>query len=89
MLFVGVYIHKELNTPGDVYQHLMKKFGHKNEQQLTDFYNFDVDAYWLLNMVDYQNLEKYGIKDFELRRRILKEVEKLKAECPTRFVTEN
>lgn len=85
ILFVGIYFHKELKTCDDVCQYLMEKLGDKSLDLFKDFHVYNVDAYWLLNMVDYQNLEKYGIKDNELRKKVLQEVEKLKAQCSIRY----
>ena len=63
----------------------MEKLGDKPLDLFKDFHKYDVDAYWLLNMVDYHNLEKYGIKDIELRKQILREVARLKAQCSIRY----
>ena len=85
----GIYIHPQLKTWNDVYQHMVDKLGDQYREPLKSIELHDIDAYWLLNMVDNDYLERYGVKDASLRNKILKEANRLKSECPTKYRSQN
>lgn len=72
-----------------MYEHLLKKFGGSYEDQLAELRKWDVDAYWLLHMIDENNMERYGIQNAELKKKILKEILRLQTECPEKYASES
>lgn len=84
-----IYIHPQLKTCNDVYQHMVDKLGNQYREPLKSIELHDIDAYWLLNMVDNDYLERYGVKDANLRKKILKEANILRGECPTKYPSQN
>jgi len=84
-----IYHHKDLKTSDDVYRRFVQKFGDQYREELKQFQIFDVDGYWLLNMIDEDNIERFGIKDPELKQKILNKINKLRAECPILHPSDN
>jgi DNA-directed RNA polymerase subunit N (RpoN/RPB10) len=75
--FIAHYFHEKLNTCADVCGWL-KRLGKEYEAYEHKFEEKMVDGFWLLNYVNEEILEDYGVKNETHRQKILYHIDELK-----------
>jgi hypothetical protein len=83
---LGLYFLPGFETSKHVADWLLgldKAFG----KYAKTFLDQDIDAYWVLNQLDENQLEGKGVKDAGHRKRILQAIAKLKKDCPAKYAS--
>jgi len=88
VFLLGIYSNEKLNSCQDVCKWI-RSLSKDYVPYAEIFKEHNVDAYWLLNHINDENLKEYGIERADHRHAILDNIEQLKKQCSVQIVPES